>query len=114
MAKFSFILAVPLAITGIVTPAAASDQVDDPQSVTVRYDDLNLSSQSGRDRLTTRVKTAIRQVCGSYSRRTLAEHAETRRCQAEATRNTDTQLASLFNGTHARLADRGPLIVAVP
>src|SRR3546814_7284279 len=29
------------------------------------YDDLNLSSVEGRERLTTRVKYAVRKVCGS-------------------------------------------------
>ncbi|MBJ7501268.1 MAG: UrcA family protein [Sphingopyxis sp.] len=115
MAKFSFILlAAPLATAGVIAPAAASAPGDEQQSVTIRYDDLNLSSESGRDRLTNRVKMAIRQVCNSNSRRTLAERAETRRCEVQASRDADTQLASLFNGSNARLADRGPLVVAAP
>lgn len=115
MAKLSFILlAVPLAAAGTIAPAAASAPGEEQQSVSVRYDDLNLTNESGRDRLTSRVKMAIRQVCGSNSRRTLAEKAETRRCEAEASRKADTQLASLFNGTNAKLADRGALVLAVP
>lgn len=115
MAKLSFILlAAPLAAAGAIVPAAASAADDDQQSITVRYDDLNLSSERGRDRLTGRVKMAIRQICGSNSRRMLAERIETRRCEAELGRNTDTQLASLFNGSNARLADRGALVVAAP
>ncbi|KTE03985.1 UrcA family protein [Sphingopyxis sp. H115] len=115
MAKFSFILiAAPLAAIGTIAPAAASAAGEDKQSVTVRYDDLNLASERGRDRLTGRVKMAIRQVCDSNSRRTLAERADTRRCEVQARREADTRLASLFNGSHARLADRGPLVVSAP
>lgn len=115
MAKFSFpLLAVPLAVAGMIAPAAASAPVEELQSVSVRYDDLNLTSESDRTRLTSRVRMAVRHICGSNSRRTLAEKAETRRCEAEANRKADTQLASLFNGTNAQLADRGALVVAVP
>ncbi|MBB6424831.1 UrcA family protein [Sphingopyxis sp. JAI128] len=115
MAKFSIILiAAPLAAIGAIAPAAASAAGEEKQSVTVRYGDLNLASESGRDRLTGRVKVAIRQVCGSNSRRTIAERADTRRCEVEARREADTRLASLFNGSHARLADRGPLVVSAP
>ena len=113
MAKFPFILlAAPLAVAGSIAPAGASAPNEEQQSVAVRYDDLNLSTDRGRDRLTGRVKIAIRQVCGSYSRRTLAERIDTRRCEAEAGRDADTQLASLFNGNSPRLADRGGLVVS--
>lgn len=115
MAKFSFILiAAPLAAAATIAPAAASVTDEEQQSVTVRYDDLNLSTESGRDRLTGRVRLAVRQVCGSNSRRTLPERIEARRCEAVAGRNADTQLAGLFNGNNPRLADRGALVVAAP
>lgn len=115
MTKFSFmLLAAPLAASGTLAPAAASALDEEQQSVTVRYDDLNLSSESGRDRLMGRVKMAIRQVCSSNGRRTLAERADTRRCEAESGREADSRLASLFNGSHARLADRGALVVSAP
>ncbi|MDO9370018.1 MAG: UrcA family protein [Sphingopyxis sp.] len=112
MAKLSFILlAAPLAAAGAIVPATASAADEERQSITVRYDDLNLSSESGRDRLSGRVKSAIRQVCSSNSRRTLAERAETRQCEAAASRDSDTQLANLFHGESTRMADRGALVV---
>ncbi|GAO78029.1 MULTISPECIES: UrcA family protein [unclassified Sphingopyxis] len=115
MAKFSFILlATPLVAAGLIAPSAASPSDKDQQSVTVRYDDLNLSSEKGRDRLTGRVKMAIRQVCSSNSRRTLAERADVRSCEVAASRGADTQLAELFSGQKALLADRGALVVAAP
>jgi UrcA family protein len=115
MAKFSFILiAAPLAAAGLIAPAAAAPSNKAEQSVTVRYDDLNLSSEKGRDRLAVRVKMAIRQVCKSNSRVTLAERADVRNCEVAANRGAETQLAELFNGQKALLADRGALVVAAP
>lgn len=110
MANFPLILmAAPLIAAGITAPAFAQGE---PRSVTVSYDDLNLSSESGRERLTTRVKMAVKQVCGSANRLTLRERAAKQACELHARRQADTQLASLFNGSSARLADQGPVVVA--
>ena len=112
MAKFSLmLLAVPLATAGIAAPAFAQG---DARSVTVSYDDLNLSSEGGRERLTTRVKVAVRQVCGSPSRMTLRERAAENACKAQAMRDAETKLATLFNGDGTRLADQGPVVVSAP
>lgn len=112
MANYPLILlAAPLIAAGINAPAFAQGE---PRSVTVSYDDLNLSSESGRDRLTTRVKMAVRQVCGSANRLTLNERAAKQTCELHASRQADTRLASLFNGSSARLADQGPVVVAAP
>ena len=68
MAKFFLmLLTVPLATAGVAAPAFAQD---DTRSITVSYDDLNLSSERGRERLTTRVKMAVRKVCGLPGRAT--------------------------------------------
>jgi UrcA family protein len=112
MAKFSLILlAVPLATAGIAAPAFAQD---DTRSVSVSYDDLNLSSERGRERLTTRVRMAVQKVCGSPGRVTLRERVAERECKAHATRDAETKLAALFNGGGTRLADQGPVVVAAP
>lgn len=112
MAKFSLILlAAPLMVAGINAPAFAESET---RSITISYDDLNLSSESGRERLTKRVKMAVKQVCGSANRLTLRERAAQQACQANARRAADVQLASLFNGSSARLADQKPVVVAAP
>ncbi|SBV33309.1 conserved exported protein of unknown function [uncultured Sphingopyxis sp.] len=112
MAKFSLmLLAVPLATAGIAAPAFAEDDV---RSVTVSYDDLNLSSERGRERLTTRVKMAVRKVCGVPGRATLRERAAENACKAHAMRDAETKLAALFNGGGTRLADQGPVVVSAP
>src|SRR3546814_3273132 len=68
MAKLSLmLLAAPLATAGFSLPAAANPAAEDGierHTAIVRYNDLNLSSVEGRERLTTRVKHAVRKVCG--------------------------------------------------
>ena len=113
MAKLSFILlAMPFVAASAVVPATAQDE--ERRSVTVRYDDLNLSSESGRERLTKRVKMAVRQVCGSANRLTLRERAAEQKCELHTRRQAETRLASPFNGRSARLADQRPVVVAAP
>jgi UrcA family protein len=112
MAKLSLImLAAPLMAAGINAPAFAESET---RSVTVSYDDLDLSSESGRERLTTRVQMAVKRVCGSADRQTLRERAARQACELNARREADTQLASLFNGSSARLAEQRPVVVAAP
>lgn len=114
MAKFSFILlATPMAFAGLTVPAAAEDN-GERSSVTVRYHDLNLASVDGRDRLTTRVRSAVQSVCGSRVpyRQSLAERAVAQRCHNATMADADVKLAKLFNGDVARLADRGRIVIA--
>ena len=113
MAKFSFLLAAPVALAGFSVPAAAEDD-GERHTVIVRYDDLNLSSADGRERLTTRVKSAVQKVCGTrlHYRQGLRERAVANRCEDTAMADADVKLAGLFNGESARLADRGRIVVA--
>ncbi|HEY0595902.1 UrcA family protein [Sphingopyxis sp.] len=117
MAKFPFILfAAPLAAAGTVAPATASAAGEERQSVTVRYDDLNLSSERDRDRLTTRIKLAVETVCGGGPgyRQALRERAIAQRCEATTMADANVKLASLFGGDGTRLAARGRIVVAAP
>ena len=112
MAKFSFLLAAPVALAGFAVPAAAEDK-GDRHTVVVRYDDLNLSSVQGRERLNTRVKYAVQKVCGSRltHRQGLRERTIANRCEHTAMADAGVKLAGLFNGESARLADRGQIVV---
>lgn len=113
MAKLSFILlATSIAFAGLTVPAAAEDD-GERHSVIVRYGDLNLASVDGRERLTTRVKRAVRTVCGSrpHYRQTLSERASSVSCEDATMADADVKLAGLFNGDVARLADRGRIVV---
>jgi len=113
MAKISYILlATPIAFAGLTVPAAAEDN-GERRSVTVRYHDLNLASVDGRERLTTRVRTAVQKVCGSRAlyRQPLAERTVAQRCKQATLADADVKLAGLFNGDVARLADRGRIVI---
>jgi UrcA family protein len=63
----------------ISTPAMA-----DWKTKTVEHEDLNLSSAKGQERLKTRIKQAVKQVCGSPRAITFKERADQSRCEAEA------------------------------
>ena len=102
------LLAAPLLATGMAAPAAAQQ---DSHSVIVRYDDLNLGSQAGRDRLETRVRTAVRQVCSTPDRTTLAQRARILECMADASRDANTRVAALIGGQGSQFADSGQLTV---
>jgi UrcA family protein len=109
MAKLSIILlAVPIALTSFTVPAVAADSGNRPTAI-VRYDDLNLKSPEGRERLNTRVRFAVRSVCGSSPlyRQPLRERESTLHCVRTTLRDADVKLAALFDGDGTRLADRG-------
>jgi len=114
MAKlFLTLLAAPLALTSLSMPAAAQETT----SVIVRYDDLNLASVAGRERLDTRVKYAIQAVCDTRpsSRQDLRQRAYSQKCAKTAARDAEVKLASSLNGEGTALADRGgKIIVSAP
>lgn len=105
------LMAAPIALVGIGTTAQAKES---DKSVIVKFDDLSLSTPSGRERLMTRVRMAARDVCGVRNAQGLRQRTIVRRCEAVAMRNADVALAGLFNGNGGRLADRGHLLVAAP
>ena len=54
------------------------------KSMEVGYEDLDLATPRGQDRLKTRVKQAVKQVCGSPRAITLKERLDQNRCQSDA------------------------------
>jgi long-chain acyl-CoA synthetase len=56
---------IALALTlGVLAPNAWASELSDPPSITVRYDDLNLSTKRGVEILHRRINAAAQQVCG--------------------------------------------------
>ncbi|MGR4892165.1 UrcA family protein [Sphingopyxis sp. LARHCG72] len=112
MAKLSLLLAAPVALVGFAVPAAAEGD-GERRSVVVRYDDLNLSSVQGRERLNTRIKFAVQTVCGSraHYRQTLSQQASARQCEDSAMADADVKLAGLISGDGTRLAERGRIVI---
>ncbi|MCW5647297.1 MAG: UrcA family protein [Sphingopyxis sp.] len=119
MAKLSLILIGASSVAGatLAVPAVA-EEGDDRRSVVVRYDDLNLASGEGRERLNTRVRVAVQQVCNSRpsSRPTLKERSRSQKCEAQTMAEADVKLAGLLNGGGGtQLADRGqPIVISAP
>lgn len=115
MAKLSLILlSAPLACIGLSVPAAAAaDEDGERRTVVVRYNDLNMASVEGRDRLSSRVKVAVRTVCNSRPnyRLTLDERARALKCEKVTMADANVKLAGLLNGDGTRLADRGQTIM---
>lgn len=105
------LLAAPLALAGATAPAFAGDDV---RSIVVRYDDLNLTSASGRDRLTQRVKNAVETVCDSrpHYRPTLADRARAAKCEAITMRDANVKLAAVLDGSGTQYADKGGMTVS--
>lgn len=74
--SLSILAASALAIS---TPAMA-----DVKTKEVHHADLDLASTDGQERLKTRVKSAVKQVCRSPRAITLKERLDQSRCESEA------------------------------
>lgn len=94
--------------------ATAMAQDDNAPQVMVRYSDLDLATASGRERLDTRVRLAIRSMCNIDGRQPLRQRAMAQQCVADANRGVEPQLAALLNGSSARFASEKPPVVAAP
>ena len=76
------ILSVTLASALMATtPAMANVKTKE-----VRHADLDLSSEEGRTRLETRIRQAVKHVCGTPRGWTLAERQDQQNCEAAAYR----------------------------
>ena len=83
-----------LALAATLPAAAAAE------TRLVRYDDLNLASPAGFERLERRINHAAREVCRASSdyRQTLILLPETKKCIAEAKAGAMAQVARLDAG----------------
>jgi UrcA family protein len=82
-------LAVALAASTLaMTPsfAVAADAAA-PREITVRYDELNMSSASGASVLYARLRSASRSVCDVMDGRELRQHAAYNACYQQALSN---------------------------
>ena len=79
--KTSLIIAA--AIVAAALPAAATAQPPSG-SIAVRYSDLDLGTEAGRQSLESRIRGAVRRVCAHWDGPGLEERAELRRCLNEA------------------------------
>jgi UrcA family protein len=104
----SLAVAAASAALTVATTSFAAQPSSDPPSVSVRYDDLNLSTAAGVNALYQRISTAARAVCPDVHSRDLGVAAAGERCKASAVAHAvsdlhNPQLALL----HASRVSRG-------
>lgn len=78
-------LALSFAAAAVV--AASAPAMAGVKTKSVEYHDLDLASPQGQARLQTRVKYAVKQVCGSPRAFSIAEKIDLARCEADAMAN---------------------------
>ncbi|MEW4467708.1 UrcA family protein [Parasphingorhabdus sp. JC815] len=94
-------LCVAGAITAMAVSAAgfsttANAQIRETRSVEVSYADLDLTTADGQLTLEGRLKGAVKQVCGSFDRRSLHEMADHGNCVEEANLTANRAKVSLI------------------
>ena len=81
MARSKLIL---LSLTVASSLLATAPAMADTKTKQVRHADLDLSSSAGQERLQTRIKQAVKQVCGSPRGFTMKERQDQRSCEENA------------------------------
>ena len=71
---------------------AAARDASAPHEVTVRYDELNMASDSAATALYSRLRSASRQVCAPFQGRELRHRAAFKACYAQALSNAVVQV----------------------
>ena len=105
--KATIIITAIAASLASVAPVIAADTMFEPTTRVVRYDDLDLASAKGRERLQARVRMAVNSVCGhSDGRRTLSEKMAAERCRKAARQQSEAQVAEAVRNAAVRLASR--------
>lgn len=104
LAAFVTSAIVTTAFAGAPTVVSATSSFDAAPSVKVRYDDLNLSTDSGTAALYARIKSAARQVCPDQYSRDLNVVSASRACQAtaiaKAVQDVNSPQLALIHATH--------------
>lgn len=105
----TFALGTAAALLAVSAPAMA-----DVKTKQVQYNDLDLSSAAGQKRLATRIRSAVKSVCGNLRAASLAEKQDMARCQRDAMESAmpkaDRTIAS-YTATKRVAANERPAIV---
>jgi UrcA family protein len=105
MSTRSLIALSALAFSFAVSGNTAMANTAETTSKSVSFADLNLSTEAGQDRLESRVKSAVKEVCGAANSRGLQEQIQINKCRQtamkSATRQMDIAIAKNQNGNLA-------------
>ena len=100
-------LLLAIAAAAVLSPDAAFARTN-PPSVRVSYADLNLSTESGRERFDRRLVSAVKRVCPAGDPRDLVARRFARTCAAETHANLKQTVASIMNKHGVALASVAP------
>ena len=75
-------VAITVSATGL--SATANAQSKTVRTAVVHFEDLDLNSTEGQETLAGRLKGAVRQVCGGFDNRSLADMRDHKSCTNEA------------------------------
>lgn len=101
-----FAAAVATTLASTAPVLAQPDSMLEPTTRVVRYDDLDLTSARGRERLDTRMRMAVNSACGHWSARSLSEKAIVEKCRAAARAQGEVKVAEAIRNAAARYAAR--------
>ncbi|MDX2209643.1 MAG: UrcA family protein [Sphingopyxis sp.] len=76
----------------------------EPTSRIVRYDDLDLNNERGRDRLNTRLRMAANSACGFWSAKSLTDRARANECRKAAIERVEPKVADAVRKAAQRYA----------
>ena len=103
-------------VTLLATAAGAEPMVvkgDTQPILRVAYDDLNLSSVRGRERLNKRVTAAVRTMCWDDNLDPLVMQLAEQRCYAVSLREASDQINRAFDARSISIASLPPAIELV-
>lgn len=86
-------------VLGLCLGTASALAEPDSQSVTVRFDDLNLATIAGEHALHSRVVDAVKLVCGDIDPSDLAGNALIQACRATAMKEATPRIESAIAST---------------
>ncbi len=100
-------IALSSAIFGSAAFAQSQSQSAEPVTKAIAYADLDLSTQEGQKRFETRVKAAVKQVCGHADPRDLYNVTLIQECRFKATNAAKRDMkVAIANYNNGRIASK--------
>lgn len=111
MGKFEMKMFITLVSVAVLATAAGAEpnvvvEPDIRPTLRVAYEDLNLRSERGRERLNKRVTAAVRSMCRDDNLDPLVMELAEQRCYAAAIRDANDQIDRLLEPRPAGFAGR--------
>lgn len=104
--KITFLAAAVATVLTSATPVLAQDSMSEATSRVVRYDDLNLNNELGRERLERRLRHAANSACGFWSAKALSDRQNADQCRKTALSKAQPKVAEAVRRAASRYAAR--------